>query len=99
MTSQKPVPGHSDFKARLHAIGAERYHDKHPFREMLHAGQCSIDQVRAWVINRYHYQSRIPMKDAAFLSRCTDPEFRRKWRSRIEDHDGRAEGEGGSIAG
>ena len=55
---------------------------------MLHSGGCTIDQVRAWVINRYAYQSHIPLKDAAFLSRCADPDMRRVWRSRIEDHDG-----------
>ena len=77
-----------EFEVRLRAIGAERYHDKHPFHDLLHSGGCTPDQVRAWVINRYVYQSRIPMKDAAFLSRCSDPDLRRAWRSRIEDHDG-----------
>ncbi|MGF1561782.1 MAG: pyrroloquinoline-quinone synthase PqqC [Geminicoccaceae bacterium] len=85
----------SDFEARLRAIGDERYHDKHPFHALLHGGQCTPDQVRAWVVNRYYYQSRIPMKDAAFLSRCTDPAMRRAWRARIEDHDGSADDEGG----
>ena len=84
-----------EFEARLRRIGAERYHDRHPFHHRLHGGECSPDQVRAWVINRYYYQSRIPMKDAAFMSRVDDPALRRAWRSRIEDHDGRAEGEGG----
>jgi len=83
------------FQARLMQIGAERYHDKHPFHQRLHSGGCSLDQVRAWVINRYHYQNSIPMKDAAFLSRCTNQEFRRIWRSRIEDHDGRSATDGG----
>ena len=76
------------FEARLRRIGDERYHDKHPFHQLLHSGGCTIDQVRAWVINRYAYQSHIPLKDAAFLSRCSDPEMRRVWRRRIEDHDG-----------
>ncbi|MDD9911326.1 MAG: pyrroloquinoline-quinone synthase PqqC [Ahrensia sp.] len=84
------------FEARLRAIGAERYHDKHPFHHLLHSGGCTPTQVRAWVINRYYYQSRIPMKDAAFLSRCEDPNLRRAWRSRIEDHDGHVD-EGGGI--
>ncbi|KGJ18836.1 pyrroloquinoline quinone biosynthesis protein PqqC [Paracoccus sanguinis] len=79
----------------MRQIGAERYHDKHPFHELLHSGGCTIDQVRAWVINRYYYQSRIPMKDAAFMSRVTDPDLRRAWRSRIEDHDGTADQPGG----
>lgn len=83
------------FEARLRAIGDARYHDKHPFHERLHSGRCTADQVRAWVINRYYYQSRIPMKDAAFLSRVSDPDLRRIWRSRIEDHDGHAAGTGG----
>ena len=86
-----------DFEARLRRIGDQRYHDKHPFHHLLHSGGCTRDQVRAWVINRYYYQSRIPMKDAAFMSRVEDPALRRAWRSRIEDHDG-AEGREGGIA-
>ena len=89
------TPDRSAFEARLRRIGAERYHDKHPFHALLHGGGCTIDQVRAWVINRYYYQSRIPMKDAAFMSRVEDPRLRRAWRSRIEDHDGTAEQPGG----
>ena len=82
-------------EARLRAIGAERYHDRHPFHHKLHSGGCTPDQVRAWVINRWAYQAAIPMKDAAFLSRCSDPQMRREWRSRIEDHDGGVDQGGG----
>lgn len=84
------------FEARLRAIGAERYHDRHPFHARLHGGHCTPDEVRAWVINRWMYQSRIPMKDAAFMSRVEDPDLRRAWRKRIEDHDG-GTAEGGGI--
>ncbi len=91
-----PAPASREaFEARLRAVGAERYHDRHPFHARLHGGGCTPDEVRAWVINRWQYQSRIPMKDAAFMSRVEDPALRRAWRSRLEDHDGRAEGEGG----
>jgi pyrroloquinoline-quinone synthase len=83
-------------EARLRKIGEERYHDKHPFHDRLHSGQCSPNEVRAWVINRWAYQSMIPMKDAAFMSRCSDPDMRRAWRSRLEDHDGGID-EGGGI--
>ena len=83
------------FEARLRQIGAERYHDRHPFHHRLHGGDCTPDQVRAWVINRYYYQHSIPMKDAAFMSRVEDPDLRRAWRSRIEDHDGTDTKEGG----
>lgn len=85
----------ADFHARLRQIGADRYHDKHPFHARLHGGDCTPDEVRAWVINRWQYQSRIPMKDAAFMSRVVDPDLRRAWRSRIEDHDGGVEDGGG----
>ncbi|RJE81077.1 pyrroloquinoline quinone biosynthesis protein PqqC [Paracoccus sp. JM45] len=85
-----------DFEARLRAIGAERYHDRHPFHTRLHGGDCTPDEVRAWVINRWMYQSRIPMKDAAFMSRVEDPDLRRAWRKRIVDHDGEVS-EGGGI--
>ena len=97
-----PEPGQNqprsrdEFEARLRAIGAERYHDRHPFHERLHGGYCTPDEVRAWVINRWMYQSRIPMKDAAFMSRVEDPDLRRHWRKRIEDHDGTVT-EGGGI--
>lgn len=87
--------GRDAFESRLRRIGAERYHDLHPFHDLLHGGGCSPDQVRAWVINRYYYQHSIPMKDAAFMSRVDDPALRRAWRSRIEDHDGTDDNEGG----
>jgi len=83
------------FEARLRQIGTDRYHDLHPFHHLLHGGGCTPDQVRAWVINRYYYQRSIPMKDAAFMSRVENPDLRRAWRSRIEDHDGTADREGG----
>lgn len=89
------TPDKTAFEARLRQIGAERYHDKHPFHHLLHSGGCTPEQVRAWVINRYYYQASIPMKDAAFMSRVEDPALRRSWRSRIEDHDGTDENEGG----
>ncbi|MBI1621303.1 pyrroloquinoline-quinone synthase PqqC [Aquamicrobium sp. cd-1] len=84
-----------EFEKRLRRIGEERYHDKHPFHHMLHSGQCTPDQVQAWVLNRFVYQAHIPMKDAALMSRCDDPVLRRIWRSRIEDHDGSEEAPGG----
>ncbi|MGB1547168.1 MAG: pyrroloquinoline-quinone synthase PqqC [Alphaproteobacteria bacterium] len=84
-----------EFEAALRAIGAERYHDKHPFHALLHGGKLRKGQVQAWALNRYCYQAHIPIKDAILLSRMTDPTLRRVWRVRIEDHDGTAEHEGG----
>ena len=84
-----------ELEQRLRDIGAERYHDRHPFHKLLHGGKLDQGQVQAWVLNRYYYQSRIPMKDAALISRVEDPELRREWRRRIADHDGSAPGDGG----
>ena len=84
-----------ELEAALRAVGAARYHDKHPFHALLHGGKLNIDQVRAWALNRYFYQSRIPLKDAALLARLEDPALRRSWRQRIIDHDGEREGDGG----
>ena len=72
----------------LRQIGEERYHHLHPFHELLHAGDCTKDQVRAWALNRYCYQRIIPTKDATLLARLTSVEDRREWRQRIVDHDG-----------
>jgi coenzyme PQQ biosynthesis protein C len=74
--------------ARLRAIGEERYHHKHPFHLRMHEGRLTRGQLQAWALNRYYYQSRIPIKDAAILARCEDRELRRAWRKRISDHDG-----------
>lgn len=79
----------------LRQIGAERYHNLHRFHRRLHDGGCHQDQVRAWALNRYYYQSMIPIKDATVLSRMEDPALRRAWRERIIDHDGCQSGEGG----
>jgi coenzyme PQQ biosynthesis protein C len=79
----------------LRAIGAARYHDKHPFHRRLHSGGCSRGEVQAWALNRYCYQAHIPQKDAAILARIEDPALRRAWRQRLVDHDGDREGEGG----
>lgn len=80
---------------RLHRIGAERYHDRHPFHKLLHGGKLDKGQVQAWVLNRYCYQAAIPRKDAALISRVDDAELRRAWRRRIVDHDGDGPGDGG----
>ena len=80
---------------RLRAVGRARYHDKHPFHDMMNAGGLTKGQLQAWALNRYCYQAIIPIKDAVILSRMTDPAMRRVWRQRIIDHDGDGEHDGG----
>ena len=84
-----------EFLARIRRIGEERYHSLHPFHRLLHGGKLGRGQVQAWVLNRFYYQARIPLKDAALLSRMEDPALRRSWRKRIEEHDGGPGNEGG----
>jgi pyrroloquinoline quinone biosynthesis protein D len=84
-----------ELEKQLRAIGAARYHNHHPFHKLLHAGDLTIDQVRAWALNRYCYQAMIPIKDATLMARMHDAELRRVWRQRIIDHDGEREGDGG----
>ena len=84
-----------ELEARLRDVGARRYHNLHPFHELLHSGRLDRGQVQAWALNRYYYQAMIPVKDASILARMEDPALRRAWRQRIVDHDGEREGEGG----
>jgi coenzyme PQQ biosynthesis protein C len=79
----------------LREIGERRYHRRHPFHALLHGGKCTKGQVQAWALNRYYYQSMIPIKDASLIARCDDSDVRREWRSRLVDHDGEHKGEGG----
>lgn len=84
-------------RAKLRAVGEERYHHQHPFHLMMHEGRLTRGQLQAWALNRYYYQSIIPIKDSIILSRGPDPAFRRAWRKRVVDHDGdgSANNEGG----
>jgi coenzyme PQQ biosynthesis protein C len=92
----EPLPmSPAELEAALREIGARRYHNLHPFHRLLHGGKLSRDQVRAWALNRYFYQSMIPVKDASLMARLYDPQLRRIWRQRIVDHDGEADGDGG----
>jgi pyrroloquinoline-quinone synthase len=84
-----------ELRAELRAVGEERYHHKHPFHLLMHEGKLSRGQLQAWALNRYYYQSIIPIKDSIILSRGPDPAFRRAWRKRVVDHDGDGSSEGG----
>lgn len=84
-----------ELEGALRDIGARRYHRLHPFHGLLHGGKCTKGQVQAWALNRYYYQAMIPIKDASLIARCEDSAVRREWRSRLVDHDGEHEGDGG----
>jgi len=87
MIHPQPAWTREEFEAQLRAKG-QSYHIHHPFNIKMNAGECSKEQVRGWVLNRFYYQWIIPIKDAAIMSNCQDRETRRRWISRILDHDG-----------
>src|SRR4051794_17830296 len=89
---------HTTLTDSLRAIGAERYHHKHPFHVLMNEGRLQPEAVRGWVANRFYYQQNIPIKDAAIMANCPLREVRRTWLHRIVDHDGTCEGEGGIEA-
>ena len=93
---EAPMPV-AEFEAAIRAVGPERYHDLHPFHHMLHGGKLNKGQVQAWALNRFCYQSAVPRKDAALISRVYDRELRREWTHRILDHDGLLPDEEGGI--
>jgi pyrroloquinoline-quinone synthase len=92
--NRAPLPRQA-FVEWLRHEGESRYHDKHRYHVLMHEGALTRTQLQQWVLNRYYYQTRIPIKDALIVSKSDDPAFRRMWLRRIRDHDGDAEGEGG----
>jgi len=93
--SERAALPKEEFVDWLRREGASRYHDAHRVHVLMHQGKLSRAQLQQWVLNRFYYQTRIPIKDAIILSKSEDPAFRRAWIRRIHDHDGDAPGEGG----
>jgi len=94
VTAEAPLSS-QQFVDRLRDEGARRYHDAHPFHQRMHEGLLTREELQAWVLNRYYYQTRIPIKDALIVAKSDSPEFRRSWLRRIQDHDGTQPDEGG----
>src|SRR5271169_193682 len=86
LSGDSPWPA-DEFVARLREVG-KTYHDRHPFHVLMNQGRLDRRQLQGWVANRFYYQTQIPVKDAAILSRCPEPGIRRVWIQRIMDHDG-----------
>ncbi|HHK8230588.1 pyrroloquinoline-quinone synthase PqqC [Serratia marcescens] len=96
MTQPLPLDPQA-FEAALRAKGAY-YHIHHPYHIAMHNGEATREQIQGWVANRFYYQTSIPIKDAAIMANCPQPETRRKWVQRILDHDGYGGSEGGIEA-
>ena len=98
LQSNRQLLTEEQFVARLKKIGAEKYHDKHPFHARMHEGRLSKPEMQRWIANRFYYQKCLPVKDGIVLSKLPQRADRIKWRERIVDHDGRTEDDGGILA-
>jgi pyrroloquinoline-quinone synthase len=85
-----------EFLKRLNDVGAQVYHHLHPFNIRMNEGSLDRESIQRWSVNRFYYQSCIPIKDAAILSNCPVREVRQKWLQRVINHDG-TEGQEGGI--
>ena len=85
----------TNWKPSCATSARSRYHRLHPFHGCCTPANARKGQVQAWALNRYYYQAMIPIKDACLIARCDDRGLRREWRSRLVDHDGEREGDGG----
>ena len=95
MTEERPPLSRDEFIEWVRREGEYRYHDHHRYHVLMHEGRLTRVQLQQWVLNRYYYQTRIPIKDALILSKSDDSAFRRMWIRRIRDHDGDEGGEAG----
>lgn len=86
-----------EFEDALRAKGA-LYHTEHPYHRAMYEGRSTPEQIRGWVANRFYYQISIPLKDAAIMANCPEPDVRRQWVQRIIDHDGVSGADGGIEA-
>jgi pyrroloquinoline-quinone synthase len=93
--AERPPLGRDEFIEWVRREGEDRYHDHHRYHRLMHDGKLTREQLQQWVLNRYYYQTRVPIKDAVILSKSEDPAFRRMWIRRIRDHDGDEAGEAG----
>jgi pyrroloquinoline-quinone synthase len=92
-----PLPPEA-FEAWLRGEGALRYDDEHPFHARMQDGGLTRDEIRAWVRNRYYFQTRLAVADALVVAKAEDSAFRRAWLRRVVEHDGDVDGDGALAA-
>jgi pyrroloquinoline-quinone synthase len=95
MSGEGTALDRADFEVWLRRESSARYHDKHPFHVAMHEGRLGRREIAVWIVNRYYYQTRIPIKDALILAKSEDSAFRREWLRRLRDQDGEHAGAGG----
>ena len=67
-SAERPPLGRDEFIEWVRREGEDRYHDHHRYHRLMHDGKLTREQLQQWVLNRYYYQTRVPIKDALILS-------------------------------
>ena len=78
-SSTRPPLTREEFIDWVRREGESRYHDHHRYHQLMHDGKLTRLQLQQWVLNRYYYQTRVPIKDALILGKSEDPAFRRMY--------------------
>jgi len=60
----------------------------HPFEQRLYQGDCDLQEIKQWLINRYYFEETMMKKDCIILTNSSDHEFRKVWLKRITDSQG-----------
>lgn len=50
----RPTWTSGELEDRLRAVAAERCHPRHPFNLRMHDGLLSPEELRRWILNRFH---------------------------------------------
>ena len=85
-----------ELEEELREIGAERYHDRHPFHHLLHGGRLDAGAgaglgAQPLLLPGARFRRRTPI----IVARLPTPALRREWRRRLIDHDGDDDRTGG----
>ena len=59
--------------------------NQHPFEQKLYRGECTPEEIKRWLINRYSFELTMMRKDCLILANSEDHEFRKVWVKRIID--------------
>ena len=59
--------------------------DQHPFEQKLYRGECTDEEIKRWLANRYSFEVTMMRKDCLILATSDDHEFRKVWVKRVID--------------
>jgi pyrroloquinoline-quinone synthase len=59
--------------------------NQHPFEQKLYRGECTPEEIKRWLINRYFFEETMMRKDCVILANSDNHEFRKVWVKRVLD--------------